>query len=213
VSPNFVRSLGWSLGHHEEIRNGPEIKNHIYESGFRVSRKVRDFSVLYQKVLEVSGGSTDGAHMGPGGGALAYMGQVHQPSLAHAASAGETLKGRHREGNWGGGKRVSFPPLAATPTWRGAKLAAPLPWPLYKERGGQGATYLKPWPPPLPLFLLSLPQLLGEALSKFHHNHHHVVVLLESISSTTPSRLLDQGEGVVIKPYVCTSRRCRSLRC
>ena len=29
VSPKFVRSLGWSPGYHEDLRNGPEIKFHI----------------------------------------------------------------------------------------------------------------------------------------------------------------------------------------
>ena len=42
--PNVVRSLGLDQGHHEELRNGPEIKNHIRESLFLDFRKVRDFS-------------------------------------------------------------------------------------------------------------------------------------------------------------------------
>jgi hypothetical protein len=29
VSPKVVRSLGWDPRHHEELRNGPEIKFHI----------------------------------------------------------------------------------------------------------------------------------------------------------------------------------------
>ena len=62
VSPKVVRSLGWDPRHHEELRNGPEIKFHIKESGFWVTGKVRDFSVMYWKVLEGSRGSHGGAH-------------------------------------------------------------------------------------------------------------------------------------------------------
>ena len=32
----FVRSLGWDLGHHEEVRTGPENKIHIWEVKFQV---------------------------------------------------------------------------------------------------------------------------------------------------------------------------------
>ena len=39
--PKVVRSLGWDPGHHEELRNGPEIKIHIRQVGFRVPEKFR----------------------------------------------------------------------------------------------------------------------------------------------------------------------------
>jgi hypothetical protein len=55
VSPKVVRSLGWDPGYHEELRNGPEIKIHIREVGFRVFGKFRNFPAEYRKVLERSG--------------------------------------------------------------------------------------------------------------------------------------------------------------
>ena len=63
VRPKIVRSLGWDPGHHEELRNSPEIKFHIRKVGFRVSGKFRDFSVKYRNVLEGSSGSHGGAHL------------------------------------------------------------------------------------------------------------------------------------------------------
>src|SRR3954468_20550706 len=42
--PNVVRSLGWDLGYHEEIRNGPENKIHIRKVQFRSSGMVSVFS-------------------------------------------------------------------------------------------------------------------------------------------------------------------------
>ena len=43
VSPKIVRSLGWDPGHHEELRNGPEIKKTYMESGFQGYRKSSGF--------------------------------------------------------------------------------------------------------------------------------------------------------------------------
>lgn len=60
--PNVVRSLGWDPGHHEEVRNSPENKIHIWEVIFRVTRKVQDFHIV-PKVLEGSGGYHSGAHL------------------------------------------------------------------------------------------------------------------------------------------------------
>jgi hypothetical protein len=42
---NIVRSLGWDLGHHEEIQNGPENKIHIRKVIFRGSEKFGNFLV------------------------------------------------------------------------------------------------------------------------------------------------------------------------
>ena len=48
-SPKDVRSPGWDPGCHEEVRNGPENKIHIWEVKMRVTGKVRDFPVLYRE--------------------------------------------------------------------------------------------------------------------------------------------------------------------
>ena len=73
-SPKVVRSPGWDPGHHEELRNGPEVKIYIWEVIFWVPEKVRFFRYCTGKVLEGSGGSTVGpndlgrAHMDRGVG-------------------------------------------------------------------------------------------------------------------------------------------------
>ena len=139
------------------------------------------------------------------------MGQPHptlwpiRPSLG---GGGRNPKGGGTNPRVGlGGKET---PLAAGPRW----VCCP-PCPLAYIKGGRHMGAAIPNPSShLPLLLLLSRVAIGEALSaeKPHHLHHPAVVLLELISSTTPSRLLDQEGGVFIKPYVCTSRRCRSLR-
>ena len=79
--PNVVRSLGLDQGHHEELRNGPEIKNHIRESLFWVSEKFEIFPASYRKILESSGGSHCGAHLSR----RAYLRPRSVP-LVHVAS-------------------------------------------------------------------------------------------------------------------------------
>jgi len=68
-------------GNHEELRNGPEIKNHIRESLFWVSEKFEIFPVSYRKILEGSGGSHCGAHLSR----RAYLRPRSGP-LVHVAS-------------------------------------------------------------------------------------------------------------------------------
>ena len=45
METKFVRSLGWDLGCHEEVRNSPENKIHIREVDFWVSEKFGIFPV------------------------------------------------------------------------------------------------------------------------------------------------------------------------
>ena len=71
-SPKVVWSPGCDPGYHEELRNGPEVKNYIWEVIFWVPEKVQFFRYCTGKVLE--GGSTVGpndlgrAHMDRGVG-------------------------------------------------------------------------------------------------------------------------------------------------
>src|SRR6266699_5964038 len=60
VRSNVVRSLGWDPRHHEEIRNGPENKIHIWKVKIRVSEKFRFFS---GELLECSRSFRSGPHM------------------------------------------------------------------------------------------------------------------------------------------------------
>ena len=46
-NPKVVRSPGRDPGHHEEFRNGPEVKIYIWEVLFWPLENVRNFSVLY----------------------------------------------------------------------------------------------------------------------------------------------------------------------
>ena len=59
-SLKVVRSPGWDPGHHEELRNGPEVKIHIWKVVIGVPKKVRVFSVLY---WEGSRRFQSGAHL------------------------------------------------------------------------------------------------------------------------------------------------------
>ena len=61
--PNVVRSLGLDLGHHEEVRNGPENKIHIREVDFRVAEKFGIFPVSYRESSRRFWGSHGGAHL------------------------------------------------------------------------------------------------------------------------------------------------------
>ena len=75
--------------HHEEFRNGPEVKIYIWEVLFWSPKKFRTLSVLYRECRKGSGGPP-GVHLPRGGTwavgvcTLAYMGQGHQPQEAHA---------------------------------------------------------------------------------------------------------------------------------
>jgi hypothetical protein len=60
VSPKVVQIPVWDLGHHEELRNGPEVKIYIWEVIFWVPEKVRFFPVLYR---EGSRRFRSGAHL------------------------------------------------------------------------------------------------------------------------------------------------------
>lgn len=46
VRRNIVRSLGLDPGHHEELRNGPQIKIRISQVNFRVPEKFGNLLVL-----------------------------------------------------------------------------------------------------------------------------------------------------------------------
>ena len=48
--PKDVQSLIWDPGHHEEVRNSPENKIHIWEVKFRVPEKFGNFPVSYREV-------------------------------------------------------------------------------------------------------------------------------------------------------------------
>ena len=80
--PKVVQSPGWDPGHHEELRNGPEVKIYIWKVVFGVSKKVWFFPVLYRKVLECSGGFHGGAHLSR----MSHMDQgvAHQPYMGQA---------------------------------------------------------------------------------------------------------------------------------
>jgi hypothetical protein len=54
VRPNIVWILGWDPRHHEELRNGLEIKIHIRKVVSRVSKKFRILRYCIKKVLEGS---------------------------------------------------------------------------------------------------------------------------------------------------------------
>ena len=51
-SPKVVRSPGWDLRHHEELRNGPEVKIYIWKVVVGVPIKSVFFRYSTGKVLE-----------------------------------------------------------------------------------------------------------------------------------------------------------------
>ena len=65
-SLKVIRSPEWDPGHHEELRNGLEVKIYIWEVIFWAPEKVRFFQYCTGKVLEGSG-------VGP-----TYMGDPHE---------------------------------------------------------------------------------------------------------------------------------------
>ena len=88
--PKVVRSPGWDPGHHEELRNGPEVKIYIWKVVFGVPEKVSIFSVLYREASRMFrrvpwwGPLVQNVPHGPRGGAPALHGPGAQPHLAHA---------------------------------------------------------------------------------------------------------------------------------
>ena len=117
VRPKIVWSIEWDPGHHEELRNGPENKIHIWESPFRVSKKFGIFPVSYWGSSRMFwrghqwGPPIPEGPRGPRGGTQAYLVLGHQPPMAHAASPWATLK----RGDQLGGQVFSLPPLGAGP--------------------------------------------------------------------------------------------------
>jgi hypothetical protein len=54
-SPKVVQSLGRDPGHHEELRNSPEVKIHIWKVVIGFRKKFEFFRYCTRKVLEGSG--------------------------------------------------------------------------------------------------------------------------------------------------------------
>ena len=82
-SPKVVRILGWDLGHHEELRNGPEVKIYIWEVIFRVPKKFGNFLIKYREGSRRFRGFHHGSQRPrkvphrSRGGSIADMGWLH----------------------------------------------------------------------------------------------------------------------------------------
>jgi hypothetical protein len=100
VRPNIVQSLRWDPGHHEELRNGSEGKNHISQCAFRVHENFRNFRVFYRNGSSRFWGSHWwGSHiqreeMGLEGAYPELHGPgCHNPLRPSRPSKGKTLRG------------------------------------------------------------------------------------------------------------------------
>ena len=134
--------------------------------------------------------------MGCRGCALAYMGQGHQPQEAHAPR----VQGREES------QRGKAPP-------RCLGEEGFLPWPLYIVGEG-GPLNPRLWCLPLPIqhiLLLHSAWRSPAGVLQLHH-HHAVVLLLEPSSSTSPSPLLDQEGGDVIRSVRVLNAEVPSVR-
>ena len=160
-----VRSPGSDPGHHEEFRNGPEVKNYIWEVEFRPSGKFRGSPVLYRDHRKGPGGLPGGATYPGGPHGLKWEG--NQPLVGWCAPPWPPLRlglGTLGEGAPPLALGGVLHPLAAAPPRR-SHLLGPMPplGSLYKEGGGRAAAPLH-LAPPSPLLHLSLSQYNGEAL-------------------------------------------------
>ena len=171
-------------------------KDLYMESCCRSSGKIYCFGIVpgsFQKLPEGSRGvrkSTSGFHQHLGrawavGGALALLGQAHQPPQGPCAWEGETLSGRESTCL---GRQVSS--LGRLPSLEEGLGLRPQPShsPIYSGEGAQGVDTPNPSLLSLPISLHLDPSALGEALSVFRcHYHHHAVVFVQISSTYSPS--------------------------
>ena len=154
-----------------------------------------------------------GGHMGCRGCALAYMGQWHQPQEAHALGDQERKspkRGRHLLGALG--RRDSS--LGRRPPRRLNLLGPAPPLGSLYIVGEGGPLTPRLWCLPLPLqhiLLLHSAWRSPAGVLQLHH-HHAVVLLLEPSSSTSPSPLLDQEGGDVIRSVRVLNAEVPSVR-